>query len=46
VVSKQIKELQRARDEAGVRIWSLVAHQLADLSKEGAGPPRRPYFFE
>jgi hypothetical protein len=37
VVNNRIKELQRERDEAGVRIWNRVADHLTRLSKRS--PP-------
>ena len=41
VVSKRIRELQQARDEAGVRIWNRVAGQLARLPKH---QPQQSFF--
>jgi hypothetical protein len=41
IVRKRIKELQRARDEAGVRIWNQVADQLAQLPRH---LPRGSFF--
>jgi hypothetical protein len=42
VVNNRIKELQQARDEAGVRTWSRVADQLTRLSRESL--PRHHFF--
>ena len=41
IVSKRIRQLQRARDEAGVRIWNRVADRLARLPKH---LPRQSFF--
>jgi hypothetical protein len=45
VLKKRIRELERANDVAGVRIWSKVAEQVSRLQKEGAPTTRRHHHF-
>ena len=46
VVGRTIKQLERAHDQPGVRIWSRVADHLTQLAKEGSHPPQRFRHFD
>ena len=41
VAKRTIKQLEQARDESGVRIWSRIADHLAQLAKDGSHAGRR-----
>ena len=46
IVRKRIKELERANDAPGVRIWSRVAEHVSRLYRERAHSSRRKHFFD
>ena len=46
VVKKKIKELEKAKDEPGVRIWSRVAEHVSRLQIGGVPTTRRRHHLE
>ena len=46
IVRRTMKQLERAQDQPGVRIWSRVADHLARLAKESSDLPQRPRHFD
>ena len=46
VVKKKIKELEKAKDEPGVRVWSRVAEHVSRLQRGGVPTTRRHHHLE
>jgi hypothetical protein len=46
VVKKKIKELEKAKDEPGVRIWSRVAEHVSRLQIGGVPTTKRHHHLE